>query len=366
MANAKSATRCPHTSGSAWMPCVRPTRSVPRCARPCSRSAATSRVASGHQQVGGLGQLQRQRGVQQVGRGHPVVHVGGGLARGGVVRPRGQERDHVVLGDRLHRGHRLRRGRRRGAHRVHRLGRHGPGLRVRLQHQGLHLAPQLVLVCLAPDPAHLGPRVPLDHTLYLLRAWNGVPLSSAYRRAWPGPAPAGTAQRRSAASMHRQPGQQHDQLGLDRHGGPERRRGQGEQRRRPGGATAGPVCSARRNAACPARNSATPAPRASAWAAGWGWAAWPMVSFTPAASATTPSSIGMCGVEVRGQGQAWPLPPGRRGHGPLGPLVVLVPEVDPPQRGRHGQAEHRGHDDLGGQLPAWRCPPRPPTRPAPR
>ena len=45
MANAKSATRCPHTSGSAWMPCVRPTRSVPRCARACSRSTATSRVA---------------------------------------------------------------------------------------------------------------------------------------------------------------------------------------------------------------------------------------------------------------------------------------------------------------------------------
>ncbi len=42
MANAKSATRWPHTSGSAWMPCVRPTRSVSRCSSPRSRSAPTS------------------------------------------------------------------------------------------------------------------------------------------------------------------------------------------------------------------------------------------------------------------------------------------------------------------------------------
>ncbi|OLE22629.1 MAG: hypothetical protein AUG49_18400 [Catenulispora sp. 13_1_20CM_3_70_7] len=39
---AKSATRWPHTSGSPWMPWVRPTRSVARCARAWSRSTATS------------------------------------------------------------------------------------------------------------------------------------------------------------------------------------------------------------------------------------------------------------------------------------------------------------------------------------
>ena len=44
-ANARSATRCPHTSGSACTPWVRPTLIVSRCASPWSRSAATSRSA---------------------------------------------------------------------------------------------------------------------------------------------------------------------------------------------------------------------------------------------------------------------------------------------------------------------------------
>ena len=35
------------------------------------------------------------------------MHVGGGRAGGGVVGPRGQERDHVVISDGLHRGYRL-------------------------------------------------------------------------------------------------------------------------------------------------------------------------------------------------------------------------------------------------------------------
>ncbi len=92
-----------------------------RPARPAACCAVRQRVLAqrrdepggpGDQQVGGLGQLQRQRGVQQVGGRHPVVHAGRGRARGGVVRPGGQERDHVVVGHRLHRGDCLR-GRRR-------------------------------------------------------------------------------------------------------------------------------------------------------------------------------------------------------------------------------------------------------------
>ena len=45
MAKARSATRCPQTSGSACTPCVRPTLIVSRCSSPWSRSAATSRSA---------------------------------------------------------------------------------------------------------------------------------------------------------------------------------------------------------------------------------------------------------------------------------------------------------------------------------
>src|SRR4051794_34362688 len=44
-ANAKSATRCPHVSGSPWMPWVRPTRSVSRCRSAWSRRVATSMSA---------------------------------------------------------------------------------------------------------------------------------------------------------------------------------------------------------------------------------------------------------------------------------------------------------------------------------
>jgi hypothetical protein len=61
----------------------------------------------GDQQVAGLGQLDRERRVEQVGGGHAEVHPGGRRARLGVVRPGGQEGDHVVVGDRLHRGDRL-------------------------------------------------------------------------------------------------------------------------------------------------------------------------------------------------------------------------------------------------------------------
>ena len=49
------------------------------------------------------------------------------------------------------------------AHRLDAVGGHDAGLGVRLEHEHLDLAPQLVLVGLAPDPAHLGQGVALDH-----------------------------------------------------------------------------------------------------------------------------------------------------------------------------------------------------------
>ena len=91
------------------------------------------------------------------------MHVGGGRAGGGVVGPRGQERDHVVISDGLHRGYRLGSGRWGRTNRLHALGRHRARPGLRLQDEHLHPAPQLVLVRLAPDPPHLGQRVPIDH-----------------------------------------------------------------------------------------------------------------------------------------------------------------------------------------------------------
>ena len=96
-AKARSATRCPQTSGSACTPCVRPTLIVSRCASPWSRSAATSRSALASRTSRGLGELHGQRGVEQVGRRHAVVHVRRGRPRLGVVGPRGEEGDDVVL-----------------------------------------------------------------------------------------------------------------------------------------------------------------------------------------------------------------------------------------------------------------------------
>ena len=57
----------------------------------------------------------------------------------------------------------LGRWRGRVAHRLDGVGRNDARGRVRLQHQRLHVAPQLVLVRLAPDAAHLGQGVPLNH-----------------------------------------------------------------------------------------------------------------------------------------------------------------------------------------------------------
>src|ERR1022692_2571070 len=91
---------------------------------------------------------------------------GGRRPRDGVVGPRGQERDDVVTGDGLQGGDRLGRWRGRGPDRLHAVRRDRARPRVLRKHQGLDLAPQLVLVCLAPDTAHLGQGVTLDHTLY--------------------------------------------------------------------------------------------------------------------------------------------------------------------------------------------------------
>ena len=93
--------RWPKVVGSAWMPCVRPTLTVSLCSQAEVAQRRDEGVALGQQDVGGVDQLQRERGVEQVAARHAEVDVGGGLARLGVVGPGRQERDDVVLRDGL-------------------------------------------------------------------------------------------------------------------------------------------------------------------------------------------------------------------------------------------------------------------------
>ena len=172
-------------------------------------------LAACGEQVGGLGQLQGQGGVQQVRGGHAVVHVSGGLAGRGVVRPRRQERDHVMAGDRLQGLDGLRGRRRRGRNRRDRLFRHRARPGMRGQHQGLHLAPELVLVRLAPDVAHLWQRVAVYHGLY--------PAASA-----PAGSPPGRPRVPLGDQGQHQHGRHDQQLSVQPGGCPDRHGGQGQ------------------------------------------------------------------------------------------------------------------------------------------
>jgi hypothetical protein len=120
----------------------------------------------GNQQVRRPGKLERERRVEQVGGCHAEMDVGGGLAWGGVIGPRGQERDHVVAGDGFERGNGLWRWRRRRPHRADAACRDRSRRRMRFQDEGLDLPPQVVLVRVTPDAAHLWQRVPVDHVVY--------------------------------------------------------------------------------------------------------------------------------------------------------------------------------------------------------
>src|SRR5580704_7076619 len=104
------------------------------------------------------------------------MDVGRGLARIRVISPGGQERDDIVAGHGLERGDGLGRRWRGGRDRGNRLLGHGARLGVRGQHERLHLAPQLVLVRLAPDVAHFRQRVALNHDFY--PAPSSAPLPS--------------------------------------------------------------------------------------------------------------------------------------------------------------------------------------------
>src|SRR5258706_7128973 len=110
-----------------------------------------------------------QRVVREVEDGGDIAKrtVSGPPAGGGFAGPGGEKGDHVVVRDSLDRGDRLRRWRRSGPDWPDAPGGNYSSRRVRLEDEGFDPAPQLVLVRLAPDPAHLGQRVTLDHGLIL-------------------------------------------------------------------------------------------------------------------------------------------------------------------------------------------------------
>ena len=267
------------------MPCVRPARIVPRCASACSRSAATRAVARAISRSVASVRVHGQRGVQQVGGGHAEVHAGGRRPGRRVVRPGGEERDHVVVGDRLRGGDRLRASaaarpapaRPRPRARCRRSA-CASSTRVSTRHHSSYLCSS------APDPPHLGQRVTLDHAPIL-----------PYRRSrrLPGGRRPGPRARAVLRAEHRhEPGEQHRELGLDRDRRPQGRRGQGE----PGSGQPqrdGPDPQRPAEPGAAGQEQGGTAGQAAAWPTGCGRAGLPIVRYAPAASVTTPSRIGM-------------------------------------------------------------------------
>ena len=135
------------------------------CARRVERLEQAVEVAE--QQVGGRGQLQGERGVEQIRGGHAEVQI----ARLGAdhLLDVSEERDHVVAGFGLDRLDPLRidQRRARGA-RPRRapsrdLARHLADLRHRLQRAQLDLEPQAQAMLRRPDRGHLGAGVARNH-----------------------------------------------------------------------------------------------------------------------------------------------------------------------------------------------------------
>jgi hypothetical protein len=118
-------------------------------------------VKVGQQQVGRLGQLHRQAGIQHVRGGHALVHEARLLAH--VLGQVGEEGDDVVLGGRLDLVDARdletaalpdRLGGRLGDHAEFRLGVAG---------MGLDLEPDAEAVLRLPDLGHFGPAVTRNH-----------------------------------------------------------------------------------------------------------------------------------------------------------------------------------------------------------
>ena len=108
--NAQPASFQPNVVGSAWMPCERPMQIVPRCSSARRTTAASARVEAAQDQRSGIAELQRERGVDDVGGGEAVVHPA--ALRAELLGDGVDERGEVVIGRLLDLGDAL--GRRHG------------------------------------------------------------------------------------------------------------------------------------------------------------------------------------------------------------------------------------------------------------
>ena len=150
----------------------------------------------------------------------------------------------------------------------------------------------------------------------------------------PAPRRRGRPRRRSAASSTASPASS-TMSSASSPRWPPRCRGQREQGRttaRPDRAGPQP----QRKATSPARNSAAPPPIARACAAGWGWAACPMVS-PPRRPGPPPRAVSGCAIKERGQGER-----GRRVRGALVMAPAACSSSAPPKSTHHSVADTPG------------------------
>ena len=147
-----TATLRPKVMGSACTPWVRPIITVSLWRTGEGAQHAAQALLSGDEQVGGVAQLQRGRGVPHVGGGQAHVDEARVLAE--MLLQVREEGDHLVL----HAGQDLLDARDvdpgPGPDARHGLRRDAPAPRVGLAHRQLHAEPGRVLGLLAPDAAH--------------------------------------------------------------------------------------------------------------------------------------------------------------------------------------------------------------------
>ena len=166
---ASPASFTPKVVGSAWTPCVRPTLSVSTCSRARAASAVDQLARAGEHDLAGVAQRQRERGVEDVGGGQPVVDPA--PRRPGRLREHVDEGGDVVVGDLLALGDRLD-ARARGADRLE-LRLAGP---VHLLAGGdLDPPPVLDARRVRPQRADLRSRVAVDHAGPITPPWARRP-----------------------------------------------------------------------------------------------------------------------------------------------------------------------------------------------
>ena len=168
-ANAQPASFSPNVVGSAWTPCVRPMQSVSRCSSARATTASKRAVEPVEDRAAPAScTVQRERGVEHVGRGQPVVEPAAVLAER--LGDRVDERGDVVVRLALDLGDARRR--RRAAPRADRGRRRRPGrrrARPAVERRQLDLEPRASFASSDQIARHRGAGVAGDHAVILGR-----------------------------------------------------------------------------------------------------------------------------------------------------------------------------------------------------